>query len=310
MNSPEFPREPDPRPQSVEIASSVMNLFDKSTLYTAFWPVHAFADTIQEAGYAGLEWHPVRLAGGVQLMAGLVSEDTKDAIRSLHQSWRSEKSIGEVFRHPNRALAAVSYVLLPERIASLDALERLQHVLGRQMPVVLYPSEPHELSGTDRPFGEKLFQPGAEIMEKWHIDSVDGLMIEAKRRGFTGFALDLFILRVIGKQGTRFPAWQDALRQLLSFTQEIHVSAGRVDIPAPNIDTIQELRELLAGKGNSELLQMLRTIASSGWRGRIVTEIPAIALASLRRERGPHASFNNLIEDHKQVVSTIQTIFA
>lgn len=73
---------------------------------------------------------------------------------------------------------------------------------------------------------------------------------------------------------------------------------------------MQELRDLLSEKRNSELVDMLRFIRSLNWRGRVVTEIPAVVLHSLRSERGRFASIKDLIEDHKQIVNTIQTVFS
>lgn len=297
-------------PQSFEINSSLMNLFDKSTLYTAFWPAHAFVDTVKQSGYEGLEWHPVKgLVAGQQMNHGLVGNDTKDAIRSLHQSWRSEKSVGEAWHHPKRGLAVVSYLLLSERIASLDTLEHLQDVVGRKLPVVLYPEKPGEPSGTDRKFDETSFQPTPEVMREWKVATPSSLIYAAQRRGYDCLCLDLFHIRERSNSGIDLNPWRETIPWLLPFTREIHVSAGRVDMNAPYVDTMQELKDLLAGKGETDLMNMLRSIASSGWRGRIVTEIPAQALHAIRSETGRRTSMNDLIDDHKKIVDTISAIF-
>lgn len=296
---------------SVEVDSSIGNLFDKSILYTAAWPVEAFVDTIQKSGYRGLEWHPLRgIFAGAQMSLGLVSKHSKDAVRSLHQSYRSEKSLREAWHHPNRSLAMISYVLLPERVSSLNDLERLQRVVGRELPVVLYPENPGEESGTSRKFAEKTFQPTPEVMHRWNVKTVEELATEAYKRGYTGLCVDLFHMRAQNVGEIGLSPWQETLPQLLPHAQEIHVAVGRTDIKQGQIDTEQELRDLLSGRGDSELLEMLRMIRESKWTGRIVTEIPAFALHAVRASRSTFSSVNDLIEDHRRIVGNIQDLLA
>ena len=168
-----------------EIDTANGNLFDISTFYTALLPAHAMVDGIKEAGYRGFEWHPLRfpILSGAQMNSGLISEGVKDAVVSLHQSYRSEKSLGEALHHPNRALAVVSYLVLPERVASLDDLERIQKGVGRELPVVLYPAREGEESGTERLFGEKTFQPLPEVMQQWGVATPEELIVATYERG-------------------------------------------------------------------------------------------------------------------------------
>lgn len=296
----------------LEVDTSVMNLLDKSTFLSAF-STGALINTVKESGYRGIEWYPLRTPSGLLISHGLVGQDVKDAIVSLHQSYRSEKSLKKALEHPNQPLALLSYVLLPERIASLDDLEHLQKVLGKKMPVVLYPSLPGEESGTERDFGEKLFQPYTEIMVKWRVKTVEELITETKKRGYTGFALDLFHMRrpTQDDRGINLlDPWEESLPQLLPYTKEVHISAGRTDlfylrgIP----ETENELDDLLGGQGNTELMKMLKVIKRSGWKGRVVTEIPASALHQLAIARGQSTSAKNLIQDHRKIVENIQDI--
>lgn len=295
----------------LEVDSSVGNLFDKSILYTASWPVGAFVDTVKESGYRGLEWHLLRgIVAGVQMKAGLVSQYSKDAILSLHQSYRSENSWKEAWGHPNRSLATMSYILLPERVSSINELEQLQRVVGKELPVVLYPPNPEEESGTHRHFAEKTFQPTPEVMHRWQVKTPEELVAEAYKRGYTGLCIDLFHMRALHVDGVGLNPWQETLPQLLPHTQEIHVAAGRVDIKQSHIDTEQELKDLLNSKGNTELLRMLKAIRESRWTGRVVTEIPAVALHAARTNRSSFSSIKDLIEDHKRIVGNIQDSLA
>lgn len=288
-----------------------MNLFDMTTLYTAALPVRAFADIANDAGYdGGLEWHPVRgLAAGLQVQAGLLNRYEKSSITSLHQSWRSEKSLGEAWRASNRYVAMFSYALLPEKTDSLDNLEHLQKLVGRELPVVLYVPEGDEESGTTRDYGEKLFQPTAQVLQDWKVNSVEELISETYKRGYTGFCIDLFHLRTHTSAGASLDPWQDTLSALLPHTKQIHVAAGRVDIHQQHIDTEAELRDLLHGTHYSELVDMLVMVADQNWSGRVVTEIPAMALHSQRKNSGRFTTIPQLVQDHKQIVENVNAFF-
>lgn len=294
-----------PKPQ-LEIDSSLMNLFDKSMLQSAFWTADTFADVTHQAGYTGMEWHPVRgIRAGIQVNHGRISSDVNDSIRSLHQSWRSEKNLKEVWQHPNRPLAAISYVLLPERVSSLQDLSRLQTKLGKKLPIVLYPDEKN--SGADMHFAEKLFQPLPEVMRDWGVKTPGDLIAEAGLRRYTGSCLDLFHMREAAESGDLNP-WEKTLPQLLSYTKEIHVAAGRTDIKQEHIDTMQELEDIKTGRGDSDMLKMLSLIRESNWTGRVVTEIPAASLHALRSKNHQPISVKYLIEDHKRIVGNLQAM--
>ncbi len=145
-------------------------------------------------------------------------------------------------------------------------------------------------------------------MHEWQVTNPEELTAEAERRGYTGLCLDLFHMRAVDAEGSGLNPWQETLPRLLPMAKEIHVAAGRVDIKQGHIDTECELRELLAGQGRTDIIPMLKAIRDEGWQGRIVTEIPAAALHSLRLDRHVSTSIKDLIEDHRRIVSTIQNI--
>ena len=146
-------------PQSIEVHASMAQLIDVSTIYTVAWPIHAYTDSLRESGFKGMEVMPMRTRAGMQISSGRISEDDKQFTSSLHQSYRGE-NLGQAIKglvHGN-ILAFGSYLLLPERVASLNDLDKLQNALGKQMPVVLYPGYKGEKPSTSHSFGEKLFQ--------------------------------------------------------------------------------------------------------------------------------------------------------
>lgn len=292
----------------VSVDMSVMNFFHRSTAYTAGVPAEGLVYLAHQAGYKGLEWMPNRTVAGAQLESNLITPYVAANINSLHQSYRSEKTWTEAKLHENPGLAKLSFIMLPEKNKSLDNLETIQRIIGLK-PTVLYVPKPGDVSGTNRAFAEKLFQPTPEIMRQWGIKSVEELIVEAKRRRYTGFCVDLFHMRAQGAQETGLGPWQETLPELLPFAKEIHVAAGRVDIRQGHIDTMQELQDLLKGTGTSDLIQMLRMVRRINPDLRFVTEIPAEALHTLRNGRWVQRP-RLFADDHRQIVQNIKDIAA
>lgn len=265
----------------------MQSLLDKSSVWaliTPIAPVEFHARIAQRAGYSGIEYFPWRIPD-LQARKGVISQGGVSSIKSAHQSWRSEKSWQEVKQHPNPPLAAFAYLALPEKSASLQGLVRLQDMLGRDLPLVIHPYD--EWRGdTQYPLfsylGNKLVQPTPELLDRWGIKSAEELVQEIKRRGFDGLCLDLYHLRRPAGQifKTRFGRWQEIIPVLLPDTKEIHLGLGRSEFPA-GFDSIQELRDLYGWERKTDIVPMLEMIRDSGWRGPIVTEIPAMAIRKL-----------------------------
>ncbi len=289
-----------------EVDCSLMSLFDKSLLLSTFsLPASGYLDIIKDSNYSGLEWHPIKNTRAArQMNSGRVEAEFKDSIHSLHQSWRGEKSLFQAVSSL-KPIAVFSYLILPERVASLNDLENLQRVLGKELPVVLYPTENgSEESGTERNFKEKIIQPTPEIMQRWHTRTATEFVKKAKRKGYTGLCIDLAHIRGNTQEGYSFEPWRETLPQLLPFTTEIHVSAGRVDMSYEN--TKNELKDLIKGTCYTELPRMLDLIRQTGWKGRVVTEIPAPAVLGLHSEK----SIQTLINDHKEIVYNIKRLLS
>lgn len=294
----------------VEVDASIMNFFGPNTIYTTVWPFSKFKSMATEAGYDGLEVHPLQLPviSGFQLRTGIgLNEDQKKFVRSMHQSWRSEKSFDDVLACRKQglfkfAVSAFTYLTLTEREESLDDLDKIQRAVGRKLPAILFPPQsPQEESGVKRNYAEKLFQPTATLMDQWDIKTVTGLIKALFDKEYTGFCIDLHHLRQTGE--TTLNPWQETLPKLLPFTTEIHIAAGRVDMPNPNFNTMAELSDLLNGTSKTDLPKMLEMIAKSGWRGRLVTEISSSVLLQKL------ITVKSLIENHKRMINTIKDIF-
>lgn len=296
----------------LRVSCSIMNFFDRSTFYTMLWTLSKFVDFAKRAGYSDLQWHPLRaIPCGVQMGGGWLRKEEKNWITSAHQSWRVETSLQQILAHPVPSIAAVSFVILPERVKSLDALEKLQKCLGRKIPVVLsFPEDPGQETGTKRPFAEKIFQPAPEVLKSWGVKPTD-LEAEAARRGYGGFALDLFHFRRSGPFNLN--PWQESLPLLLPYSSEIHVSAGRLDKAYEPIDSMSELEDLILGTDQTELTAILREIRLLGWKGRVVIEVPAGALFTLHRKEGKTSQFLSPVElatYHLRIIDTTTNLLS
>jgi hypothetical protein len=290
---------PERRGNEIGVVNGV--LWGKSTLYTVFYPIRLLNEQIlKPAGYTGgFEWLPNRTISGFQLKWGLVSSKEKSLIRSAHQSYRSERRLSEA----KSFLALASFLLLPEKVASLDQITRMQKDHGRKLPVVIYPPEEGERSGVDIGFGRKLIQPGPEIMASFRASTPGRLISEIKRRGYDGLCLDLVHMRRLGKPGFDLFPWEYTLPELLTATEEIHVGAGRNDAGTTEIDHQAELADLYDGTYHTDLPRILRTIRNYGWQGRVVIEIPADAIAALLKKKT--LSVTALADAHRRIVNRV-----
>lgn len=266
----------------LEFHTSVLNFFEPKTPYRFLWSVEHFTKVARRAGYDGMQWVPVRSLAGVQLASGLVTQYGKDGIRSMEQSYRGEKTWAESWHHPNRSLAMLSHVVLPERTQSLDTLEQVQKRVGRSLPTVLHVPRPDvdEPSGTDRPFGEKLFQVTAATMHQWGAASVEDLAEKAADRDYTGFCVDLHHVREPHEAVTLYTS-PDSLRALLPYTKMIQIPVGRFESPIDGVDINAEMQDLVHGTEETELLRMLRVIHDENWSGYVAFEAPAQSVRTM-----------------------------
>lgn len=297
------------RETDIKFNFSMQNMVDSSTLWSLLAPMELYSAIAGKAGYSGLEYLPFRIPH-TQLKTGLLSKKALSSVRSAHQSFRTEKNLPGVRSHRNPKLAAQAYVTLPEKVASLKDLEKLQKALGKELPVVVYP--PNEWMGETRPeifeiLENKLIQPAPELLGAWKTKTLEEFIRETLNRGF-GLCLDLFHIRRQVSQGfqTQFGPWQEVLPALLPYTREIHLGVGRSDFQGP-FDSMQELRDIYSGERKTDIVPMLELIKDSGWTGPIVTEIPATSVKNLVSD-SRFTTPNILISAHKQIVGSLRNI--
>lgn len=288
---------------------SMQNMVDSSTPWALPAPIELYSAVAKNSGYSGIEYFPFRIPH-IQVRTGMLTRGALNSINSAHQSFRTEKTLTEVRRHPNPRLAAQAFVTMPEKFVSLQDLEKLQRTFKGEFPVVVYP--PNEWMNETRSaifdrLENKLIQPAPELLGAWGINSVEEFMAESKKRGYE-LCLDLYHIRRRVTQGfqTQFGQWQDVLPVLLPQTREIHLGVGRADFQS-SFDSMLELRDIYVGDRMTDIIPMLEMVRDSGWIGPIVTEIPAIAAKNLVSD-SKITSPSLLVKTHKQIVDNLRSI--
>ncbi len=304
------------RKPELKLGLSMQEMVDPSTFYAVFMPVEWYTFLAQRVGLKGIEFFPTRVSH-YQAKNGLISPLVKDNILSAHQSFRGERNLTDVFKNKTwrkRAIATTAFLALPHKDSSMETLQRLQKWVGRDIPIVAYPESgpgPAVLY-TEQDFSQRLaslknriFQPSAQHLKKWDISRPETIQDFLEQGGWAGLCLDLFHIRERNKE-LNTPNWRDYLPALLPFTKEIHVSAGRIDSPQDEIDTMNELVDIYTGAAKSDLAKMLEFIGLSGWQGVVVSEMPAFAVRSVAGVKAPILAPRDLITAHRKIAETIR----
>lgn len=293
-----------------ELLFSMQNLLDASTFGSILKPIKDYRVMAEDSGYGGIEFFPWRIPS-VQIQLGLITAKDKAAIKVVHQSYRSERSLREVWQHPNRELAALAFLALPERIASLKLLKKLQGMLPDNIPIIIYPY--HEWRGEEQyelfpRIKNKLVQTAPELLDRWQVKSAKEFVDEVSRRGFDGICLDLFHLRCHPTQGftTKFKPWQESIPVLLPHTKLVHLGIGRTDSHG-NFDSMEELKDIYTGARDTDIIPVLEMIRDANWNGPIVTQIPARSIGAITRQ--PFTP-SRIVAVHGNIVENLSKILA
>jgi len=101
--------------------------------------------------------------------------------------------------------------------------------------------------------------------------------------------------------------WKESIPEFLPYTQEIHLGIGRWDFGLADHETLrEEMVDLLnGGENNTEVVQMLRMIADSGWKGLLIIEMRP----SFVKEYLGSMSEKDLVETYERIRSTLYNIF-
>lgn len=248
----------------------------------------------------GKGWGAIEESG---IIAGHLSPRKKR--ESQGNFWRGLKQEAKISN-------LLDLVVFAESTRSYQTLLKIQKELkektGRELPTVFYPTalerpweEDEEEAGR---FSQVLFQPCLEVVKLWRVKSVEDLLVEMKKRRYTGICYDTLHARLVPELSD----WRRTLLQpdFLEKVKEIHVSAGRIDIAQDQIDTMEELEGLFNPEKETELNWILWKLYHHGWRGRVVIEVPYQALAQRRRKR--LLIPRQLREDYRTIIANVRGI--
>lgn len=90
---------------------------------TPFRNLKEIQETAEEAGYDGIAVMPTRMIA--KETRGSSPEETR-LILAGNQSFRGEKTLRDVLKHPNPVLALQVFLTLPHNTASLKTLKTMQ----------------------------------------------------------------------------------------------------------------------------------------------------------------------------------------
>ncbi len=291
--------------EKFEICTNTLNYLSVRTGW--WWGSQRWIDAIQESGYVANEHHPIRFTPlWYQLGTNRAVQTFQDSIKSGHQSIRG---IGGAL---NLAKAAArrdiftleSYYLFRYSPESLKDLVKLQKVLERKIPVVMYPNQNGIFAEGSDQFGQQLVQPTTEVMKWWGVTAIDGLIEQAKARGCY-FCLDTLHSRILnGIDLTKDP---EARAKILEHTSEVHVRAD-TDVQKwySNFVPGADMKAIIDNDRNSLIGQFLGDIGKEWNGGRVVMETPYDAMNAVYREKtvqDENLSVSQLLEYHKRSVN-------
>lgn len=260
------------------VLSHGMMLYHRNLL----WSIQRCCEEARRAGYSGIQFHPTRW--GMAELSRIRSPWR--AIRSVHESVRDERTLLDclVQRNPGHRLNC--FIVFAQQWESFPSLLKIQFGEGER--TVTFSTDgikAMELLPGSGCVG--LVQPCIKVFRAWNIHTVPELIAKLEEFG-AWLCLDTHHWRA-DEEDERLPHWRQAWPQLLPYVREVHVCAGRDDVTSSNRveNTASELQDLLGIGPKTELREMLRWIAASGWRGPVVAEIPATAIARIYCDSHP-----------------------
>jgi len=282
------------------------NVLDTPTVGMALtWDIAKHIEIANASGLDGVELWPQRIRPLYEIATDSISKEELLGILSAHQSPRERiRSF--------RALKVAFF--LPHRDKSFDYLEKIDTKTGG-IPVVLYQETPEKVIRNST-IKNKQIQTDPSASIAWNANSASEYLDQASRRGFTdgsgnpGIVIDTHHIRHLDvRTGQENPLadWKESIPIFLPYTGEIHLGVGRWDFGSVDPKTLrEEMIDLLnGGENNTEVVQMLRLIAESGWNGLLIIEMRP----SFVKEYLGSMSEKDLIETYERIRSTLYNIF-
>lgn len=284
------------------------NILDQSTLKPALtWRIKEHVEFSESSGFSGVEvWPqgPIRM----QIDMNRISEKEKKGITSVHQA----ASFGFRKAFPSKRELQKA-VFLPETNASLYHLEKLNKVLKREIPAVLFSGLPKgymEISS----YKERGIQTSPELCSEIGAQNASEFLEAVMEMGYTNVVIDTHHIRhpnVYTGEENPLRNWQESFQVLLPKVNEIHVGLGRADFGKLDPKIVkEELFDFLeGGSRNTEVIRMLRSVSETGWRGLVVLELRPSAIKDALGQKGFQLSRDNYKTSVERMRNTLYSIF-
>lgn len=302
-----------PRTPKIVFANANLGL----STYT-FKPTEWLGDYVREAGFDGVEVHPLFHRAkevGQAALAGAID------INSLHQSFRATGPERNTNRFVNegktsivdRTLATpVGRLLLPNMRASADYMQIVQSMMGHSVPGVFYPQEEGECDMSILATSEtnlRLFQPTDHVARLVGATSLAELQLITEQRGYDGYCFDTFHgQRRYGRETPGVVSDLDhSLPDIAKDSKAVHISLNRADFAAsePHIPSRNDLIEVLSGAFTGRLHEILTAVKEQGEVAYVAVEL---TLDGLKDVTG-HTKIGDLQKDYQTIGNSIRTFF-
>jgi hypothetical protein len=274
-----------------------------------------FAQIKEDLGIDGYEWHPTKnMTSSHEINNGNIRGNFRESILSAHQSYLGQRTLFDVGKAISQKpgqwpLIVGSYVFLPYSVDSLQNIVTLQEVVGKKLPVVIYPTEDNSSQSSSlNSFGERLFQPTQEVMNIWGVKTIEELLEMYPDKGMDGICLDTTHSRILANIDLRKDL--RALKLVLRHTKEIHIRPGALDMQSHynQKDPLGDLRQLLGNDENAWYPMFIKSISGSWEGGRIITEVQTQALEAFHKEtygKDVAVNLDIILYYHKQITDNL-----
>jgi hypothetical protein len=279
------------------------------TLWSFLFPIELIIWIARKAGYDGIQYSPIRLFAGLQVRLGLLSSYAKRYIFAAEQSPRNEvihwregkRAFADFLTSEQPILGVLFYILLPFRRDSMKILIKLQHLLDKKIPMVIYPY--HEFEEPQyREFsqiGMRLVQPEPGLITRWRVNNYllfQARIFTADFNRFNGICFDTDKARLMPW------SWKQQIEENIDDIKLVHVRfRSKLEVKNDKSTT---------GVIDQELVDMINTLVKNGYSGDWVIEMPMDGLSEVIGKRWWLAIINPwyFIKAQKKLVNLIREI--
>ncbi len=244
-----------------------MSVFPKKAQF--LWPMSKFINTALGFGADGIRFQPMRNYAAWQLFTGQLNNENLNGILCTEQSFRSERWPWQWLFHKNKKLALAAWLFMPyisdKFEDSLWGVRKLTQVMGKSLPITLYPAKRGQHQPTQLGYPHMLIQIAPEMLIDLGITKYADIPSILYNLKYTGVTLDLLHIR-------RSSDWLVLFEIILPYIQEVHIPLLRPDFSDYSQLIAHFWSDVKNNTSTSSMGYMLTRLISEGWGGNIVLE--------------------------------------